>query len=142
MSSFDHLEKPLPCVDCGSSASIEVGAERIYPHRWDLREKRYWLCPCGAFVGCHPGSNKPLGAPALSETRKVRSAAHAFFDPLWERKMRHGYKKREARRAGYIWLSVQMSLDPRDCHISYFSREQALRVVEICKPFYRKQGTA
>lgn len=138
MKGFNHLESPLPCVDCGSITAKEVGGQVIYPHRPDLKEKRFWQCNCGAFVGCHPQSNRPLGAPAGPETRKARSAAHAVFDPLWQRKAQQGFKRHVARRAGYEWLASQMKIPVLDCHISYFSREQALQVIAICKS--RKSG--
>jgi len=127
----DQLVDPLPCADCGGSSTCVTGRE-IYPHRGDLHHKRFWLCGCGAYVGCHPGSTRPLGSPAGAETRRARNAAHAAFDPLWKRKIiRDGLQQHEARRAGYEWLAEQMGLPMEQTHIGMFTAAQCARVVEI-----------
>lgn len=93
-----------------------------------------WLCECGAYTGCHAGTEKPLGRPAGPETRKARMAAHAAFDPLWQAKMRAtGCSKSKARRAGYLWLGGELDLDPEDCLIASMTRAYALQVVALCK---------
>jgi hypothetical protein len=97
-----------------------VGGAAIYPHRRDLYGKRFYRCSCGAFVGCHPGTDKALGSCAGPETRKARSAAHAAFDPIWKSgKM----KRSDAYRA----LAGRMGIAPERCHISWMGRSEALR---------------
>lgn len=111
-----------------------VQSQTIYPRRPDLWNRPMWLCECGAYCGCHEGTERPLGRPAGKSTRDARQAAHAAFDPLWRAKMRRdGISKTKARGAGYLWLSEQLDLDPEDCHIGCMTRAYALRVVEVCK---------
>ena len=85
-----------------------------------------YLCIiCGAYVGCHPGSTRPLGTPADRATRTARHMAHQVFDPLWK-------SKRMTRRAAYAWLSRQMGLPPEKTHIGMFNQEQCCRVIQLC----------
>jgi hypothetical protein len=53
------------CGHCGKPAVL-INGRVIYPHRPDLADKRFWACaPCAAHVGCHAGTDRPLGSPAL-----------------------------------------------------------------------------
>jgi hypothetical protein len=76
-----------------------------------------------------------MGTPAGSATRRARGEAHAAFDALWQRKMRRGTPRKEARNAGYAWLAREMGLDVEDTHIGSFTKEQCERVVELCRPY-------
>lgn len=92
-----------------------------------------WLCSCGAYTGCHAGTDQPLGRPAGPETRRARQDAHAAFDRLWEAKMkRDQISKTKARGAGYLWLAGQLDLDPEECHIGSMTAAYARRVVDVC----------
>lgn len=126
------------CVECGKLADLVTGAE-VYPHRPDLHHKPFWRCTCGAYVGCHPDTDIPLGYPAGPITRRARSDAHAAFDPLWEAKQRRDkVSKGKAREAGYSWLAEQLGIRRQDCHVSHFDAATARRVVEICKAIHEK----
>lgn len=46
----------------------------------------YYCKPCGAYVGTHQNTEKPLGTMANGELRKARIAAHANIDPYWKEK--------------------------------------------------------
>ena len=133
------------CAECASAERVElVRGEAIYPNRPDLwkhgaEDKWWWLCGCGAYVGIHRGTLKPLGSPAGKATWDARSQAHAAFDPLWQRKMRkEGCKQHVARNKGYKWLADKLGIDRKDCHIGMMSAATALRVVEICRNLGRK----
>lgn len=120
------------CIECGALAEMTEG-EAIYPHHPNLWAKPYFRCSCGAYVGCHPGTEIPLGYPAGPETRKARSAAHAAFDPLWKRKAeRDGIGKGKARGLGYKWLAEALGIEPAACHISHMDTATARRVVALC----------
>jgi hypothetical protein len=73
---------------CGCQTNVEAvraTGRDIYPHRADLHKKRFWRCQaCGNYVGCHPGSEKPLGNIPTPELRKARSHVHAILDPIWK----------------------------------------------------------
>ncbi|WP_226018433.1 zinc-finger-containing protein [Novosphingobium sp. FKTRR1] len=123
---------PSPlCAECGDPAH-PVGGERIYPHRSDLHHKRFWLCRCGAYCGCHPGTDNALGTPAGPDTRRARSAAHAAFDPLWRD---GGMSRAEA----YAWLASELSMDRKQCHIGMMTADQARAVVNAVRRY--KQST-
>ena len=122
--SSEKNPRNVTCIECGRAASLTSG-KRIYPHRPDLYGKRFYLCECGAYCGCHGNTTEPLGYPCGPVTRKARSAAHAAFDPIWKRgQMR--------RHAAYKWLSERTGIEPDKCHIGMMTAEQARRVVAIC----------
>ena len=124
---------PPSCIECSQPADLVTG-ERIYPHRKDLHDRNYWLCGCGAYVGCHYGGKRPLGFPCGPKTRVARQQAHLWFDKLWQAKMRReGCTQFEARSAGYRWLAAQMDMHTDDCHIGMMTEAQAWKVVGICK---------
>jgi hypothetical protein len=123
----------LLCPYCGNVARLTAG-EEIYPHRADLHSRHFWACmPCCAWVGCHPGTKRPLGRLANAELRRLKQAAHAAFDPLWQRKIvRDRCSKGEARTAGYLWLAKRMGIHPDNCHIGQFDEARCKAVIEIC----------
>lgn len=127
-------DPPVPmCPYCDEPAVLVPGIV-VYPRRPDLARKPVWRCrPCDAWVGCHDGTERPLGRLANAELRQAKQAAHAAFDPLWKRKMeRDGVSKTKARGAGYRWLAEQLGIEARRCHIGKMSVEECRRVVEIC----------
>ena len=115
------------CQYCQSPA-ILVKGNSIYPSLHYLHKKYFWLCrPCDAWVGCHPGSSKPLGQLANSELRKARQSAHAAFDPMWR-------GKSMKRKASYEWLAGHLDISVDECHIGSFGIARCRLVVAICQP--------
>lgn len=113
------------CDYCGNKAARVTGRE-IYPHRPDLYGKRFYQCsPCGAYVGCHPGGDKPLGRLANAELRAAKVRAHAAFDPIWKS---GGMNRSKA----YAWLAKELGIKPGDCHIGMFTTDMCARVVSVC----------
>ncbi len=122
----DSVEDFLVCPFCAKPARLANGAE-LYPHRDDLAHKLFWLCkPCGAYVGCHPGSEEPLGRLADMETRAARVSAHDAFDALWKTR---GMSRGDA----YRWLAGALGLPKDACHIGRFSVEQCRQAVRACE---------
>lgn len=120
------------CPYCQQKARLADGAY-IYPHRRDLADKPFYLCePCDAFVGCHPGTLKPLGRLADAKLRSAKSAAHATFDPIWK-------TKQKTRSEAYAWLATELGISPDECHIGMFDFETCRRTVEICIKFSRSK---
>lgn len=113
------------CIECGETATLVTG-ERIYPHRPDLYRKRFWLCSCGAYCGCHGVTTRALGNPCGAETRRARMAAHEVFDPLWR-------SRQMDRTAAYAWLAARMGLTREHCHIGMMTAAQAWEVVRHCR---------
>ena len=128
------------CDYCNEPTDLLTGDE-VYRGRGDLSHKYFYVCkPCDAWVGCHPGSMRPLGRLANYDLRQAKKRAHAAFDPLWKRKIENeGCKKRTARNAGYQWLADQLSIDVDDCHIGMFDEEKCRKVVEVCLPYSQGQ---
>lgn len=119
------------CPYCGDVVHMVKG-DVIYPHRPDLFHKNFYRCePCGAHVGCHPGTTKPLGRLANAELRKAKSAAHAAFDPLWKQGLM-------SRTKAYKWLSDALQIKPQDCHIGMMDVADCRRVVDAARNLERK----
>jgi hypothetical protein len=118
--------KPVICDCCAGSVPLLTGAD-VYPHRPDLRDKPIWACmPCGAWVGCHPGTTNRLGRLANAQSRRLKMDAHAAFDPLW----RSGNM---TRKAAYAWLRDQLGITDRECHMGWMGDDLLRRVVEVCE---------
>ena len=116
----------MKCPYCEKSARLVFGRD-IYPNRPDLSMLPFWLCaPCGAWVGCHPGTKKPLGRLADAELRKAKIAAHAALDPLWK----HGQMK---RKEAYVWLADRLRIPAEKCHIGMFDLEMCRNTVKECE---------
>lgn len=100
------------CPYCGRRAAM---AHTQWGYRYECR-------PCDARVGCHPGTNKPLGTLANAPLRRARMAAHAAFDPLWKS---HGVNRHEA----YSELASRLGIHTRECHIGHFDETRCADVV-------------
>lgn len=129
------------CLYCDEKARKTTGVE-IYPSRPDLAEKIFWKCDqCGAYVGCHPGTDRPLGRLADAELRGAKMTAHDAFDALWKRK--HGQRhspKMGSRSLAYAWLAEKLGIDMNDCHIGYFDVTTCRRVAAICCEAISEEG--
>lgn len=97
-----------------------------------LRTSKYgpfWSCSrwpdCDGTVGCHPGTEMPLGTLADQATRTARRKAHEAFDPLWRS------VPVLSRDDAYRWLGEMLEID--DPHMGEMDRETAERVVEVCE---------
>lgn len=114
------------CLHCGRPAVLTTGAE-VYRWRPALARTPFWACrPCGAWVGCHPGTREPLGRPADAPTRMARQKAHRAFDPWW--------KQGVLRRVeAYARLARDLGIAVRDCHVAEFDIATCERVVDICR---------
>lgn len=111
------------CQECGQRARL-VGGEAIYPHRRDLFDMWFYLCQCGAYTGCHKGTQYAKGAPCGPLTRAARIRAHKAFDPLWQ-------SGKMSRSAAYRWLADAMGMRKAECHIGLMGREDVERVVQL-----------
>jgi len=134
------------CPYCGSEARL-VDSSLIYGRSYGMA----WVCGnyprCDAYVGCHKGTDKPLGRLADSRLRAAKKRAHAVFDPLWQ-DAHHLYEPlpegKEGRRAvrrihktartrAYAWLAHQIGVAGDACHIGEFDLEQCEATVRLCQ---------
>jgi len=129
---------PPTCPYCGNQSKL-VGGDVIYPHRPDLKHKKFYLCkPCKAYVGCHPGGAKPLGRLADARLRRAKSMAHRHFDVLWKKNTnKQRRRKKMDRREAYCWLAEQLDIPREHCHIGMFDIETCQRVVDLCRPYIK-----
>lgn len=126
MAILFDTEGHIRCPFCSEKPVLKPTAA-VYGKHYGCPGAKMWVCdPCGARVGCHGDSDKPLGNLADAATRAARMAAHAAFDPLWK-----GTDMK--RSAAYLWLSERLGMDPKDCHISQMGVEGCQRVVEACE---------
>lgn len=121
----------VTCDYCNQSAELVSGAV-IYPHRSDLKSLRFYRCaPCGAWVGCHPGTIRPLGRLADAALRAAKSRVHAAFDPYWKGTKNH------TRGKCYARLAQDLGISQEQCHIGMFDVdlcERALAVIRAWGP--------
>lgn len=130
--------KKVLCDYCKKQAEY-VDSSAVYRRSYGM----IYLCrTCSAWVGVHRGTDKPLGRLANAELRDWKKKAHATFDPLWQAKLKlrreqrgSDYKKHWARGSAYKWLSEQLGISKKDCHIGMFDVDKCKKVVEICQPF-------
>ena len=115
--------KAVLCPYCGVQADFVDSAVVYHGYSYGM----IYLCPqCGAYVGTHKGTDRPLGRLANAELRKWKMAAHAAFDPLWQR---GEYKHR--RNDAYAWLAEKMGLPKEQTHIGMFDVAQCQKVIQI-----------
>lgn len=126
---------PAPICPYCTAPARRVTGKTVYRRKPELADKIIWLCaPCDAWVGCHPGSDRPLGRLANAELRRAKMAAHAAFDPIWRRHMaRDGVAKKVARNRAYAWLAHAIGIDRERCHIGMMDIATCNRVVEVCR---------
>lgn len=107
------------CDYCGKAAAFSQSSAHLY------RGKDYgpvWECrPCEAWVGCHPGTKKPLGRLANKALRMAKMRAHSAFDPLWKSRLM-------SRTTAYRKLAEAAKMSPKDCHIGMFDVATCERV--------------
>lgn len=113
------------CDYCGHQAAL-VADSVIYGRSYG--HNAYLCRNCGAYVGCHKGTDEPLGRLANATLRRWKMAAHAAFDPLWRTGVFRG-----RRKAAYAWLAAQMDLPIEQTHIGMFDEQQCQRVIEIIR---------
>lgn len=120
-------ERKVACP-CGTECVFLPGSDSANPRGEDI-----WLCPsCGASVGCHSGTNIPLGVPASGETSVLRVRIHEEIDRLVQSGLSRGGIYRE--------LSRKMALPPEKTHAGMFDRgqcEEALGILKSMKGGYR-----
>lgn len=109
------------CPYCGNPTKL-VEDSQIYGRSYGTL---CYICePCGAWVGCHKGTNKALGRVANKELRELKHQAHEAFDPLWK----DGHIP---RTAAYDILSVAFGLPTEQTHIGMFDEDMCCKVIQL-----------
>ena len=117
------------CRYCGGVVRL-MPARKIYGDSTDrlgLANEHIYLCQnCNARVGCHKGTNRPLGNVANEVLRLKRRETHQVFDSFWQ-------KNGMSRTRAYKWLASQMNLSEKDAHIGGFEMDQCQQVIDLCR---------
>ncbi len=121
----------MKCDYCEKPAEF-VGGDIIYPHRPDLKAKRFYLCiPCDAYVGCH-ADGRPLGRLADKTLRQWKRWTHSEFDPLWQ-------SGKMSRQDAYSTLSKMLKLPPEQTHIGMFDVDTCIRTIRLLATMKNKE---
>lgn len=124
--------KPITCPYCSSEAQLDSGST-IYPKHPSLRNRQFWSCPnCDAYVGCHAGTEHPLGRLANKKLRALKTDAHLSFDRLWRD------SGPMSRSQAYKWLSEQLHIPSKKTHIGLFDESLCKRTIEVCDIYMGK----
>lgn len=131
------------CISCNKPSRLTDGRE-VYPHRPDLHRKPLWKCDgCSGYVGCHPGTDRPLGVPADAPTRHARMKLHnERLDPLWAVADRAGFYKPDSKKARwkirrvaryrvYSYLADKLGIPYDQCHVGLFDIERCRKAWTI-----------
>jgi hypothetical protein len=122
----------LVCPYCSGNSEL-IDSKLIYGKSY---ANMYYCGKCDAYVGVHQGTKISLGRLANKELRICKKKAHNVFDPMWRKKMElENISKYEARTLGYKWLSKEMGIESKFCHIGMMNVEQCREVIKICSPF-------
>lgn len=128
---------PTICRYCGGVVRL-VPARVIYgkaTKRLGLEKENIYLCQnCNARVGCHRGTNRPLGNLANEVLRLKRMETHQVFDAFWKSKCMK-------RTQAYQWLAGQMRLPKSRTHLGGFEMDDCQKVISICNIFQDKEIT-
>ena len=79
---------------------------------------------CGAYVGTHAGTSKPLGTLARKDLRNMRRSCHRMFDPLWKTGIM-------TRDEAYVLLQERMGMSPEEAHIGMFDEKDCRRMLVL-----------
>jgi len=125
------MKIPTICRYCGGKIEM-TDAREIYGDavvRLGLEGEKIYLCrTCNARVGCHKGTDRPLGEVANEVLRLKRRETHEIFDQFWRR-------KDLSRTQAYHWLAEQMHLSANRTHIGSFEMDDCQRVIDLCSRF-------
>lgn len=119
-----RMPRPVRCDACGSP-KVELQSKELMRMRvrgpWSL----IWYCSdCTAWVGCHEGTDVPMGLMGDRNTRHARFEAHQAMDPLWR-----GRKAIAGRDEVYQWMAAHLGIDYSVAHISMLNEEQCNRLI-------------
>ena len=117
--------RKVKCSYCGNKAEY-VNRKEIY----NIASKHIgmvWVCRlCKAWVGCHKGTNRPLGTLAKYDLRRWREKAHDALDKKWNK------GNNRSRNQTYKRLAKHLGIKKKDCHIGKFDIETCKKVIGVC----------
>lgn len=128
------VEEVMKCPYCGEEVILRK-SNYVYNNNKYLGYM--WVCAdfpkCDSYVGCHPNTTRPLGVIADRNLRRLKTLAHRSFDPIWKGGDMN-------RRQAYTWLSKQLGIETKDCHIGMFNENLCKRTIEVCHNYFNNTG--
>jgi hypothetical protein len=104
-----------------------------------FKTAKIWLCECGAYVGSHKKTGRPMGTLANKNLRALRVQAHISFDSVWKQKTKtDNVSNRFARSLGYAWLSNELDIPLRKCHIGMFGETLCIKTIKLCRDYLKQ----
>lgn len=123
-----RMPRPVRCDACGSPR-VHLQSRKLLGLRTSGKWHLIWHClDCLALVGCHEGTDIPLGLMADVATRDARFRAHNALDPLWR-----GRSRRMTRDEAYRWMANVLDIDYDRAHISMLTEAQCEIVIAEVK---------
>lgn len=122
------MRKPEICRYCGGVIRLVPAKQVLGASARRLGQEREYIYQCqncNARVGCHKGTDQPLGNVANETLRLKRMETHKVFDAFWK-------SQHMTRHNAYKWLSQQLRLPMSETHIAGFEMDQCQRVIELC----------
>jgi len=120
----------LRCGYCGALAELRAATEI-----GRAGDAPVYVCgnypSCDAYVGCHTGTELPLGTLARKRLRRLRILCHQEFDPLWQK-----HPDQVSRDEAYEAATVVMRVDG-EFHIGQLDEAgcerllQAIPLIEV-----------
>lgn len=136
MTNIKNALPPPELCDACCSCNVELTTnDRIYGRIYGNWPKIYYCKDCKAAVGCHPGTEIPLGRMADRRIRKLRANTHKVFDQLWK-------SGAMSRSKAYQWLAGSLQINVDDCHISWLSEQQLNFTIEAASKYYEENSEA
>ena len=127
----DSMKPPL-CPVCGTEPVL---ADRSVVGYGEKGSGKVWTCgkwpDCDTYVGCHPGSARPLGTLAGGELRSLRKRAHNAFDWSWK-------SGGMTRDGAYGFLQEKLGLSKDEAHIGMMDAKtckETIRIFNARKPW-------
>lgn len=119
----------MKCPYCGSKVLLK-DASFIYHINKSNSWGKVWVCSsfpkCNSYVGCHKGTEIPLGRLANERLRTLKMEAHKQFDPIWKSGLM-------SRKEAYRWLADMLGIPTDECHIGMFDIKMCQKVIHLCK---------
>lgn len=117
------------CPYCGAEVVLKDATFIYHNNKKAKNWGKVWVCSnypnCNSYVGCHKGTDIPLGRLANERLRCLKSEAHKQFDPIWKSGLM-------SRKDAYKWLADMLKIDLDDCHIGMFDIKMCQKVIHLC----------
>lgn len=124
------LPVPKACNLCGGEVKKSSNAE-VYGREFGKWPFIYLCAKCGAYVGLHPNTDRPLGTLADVHTRVARRTLKPTFDRIWKERLC-------SRSQAYKLLAEELWISLDECHWGLFDFVQCNSAAKASKAIYER----